>query len=62
MATDVSVGLPDVSVEGGNTFTVTLDDASAKITSMIVHVWQVTPETEPAPPVVEPLFAYGSNL
>jgi hypothetical protein len=37
MATDTSAPLPDLKVDAGTTYTVTLDDANAKITQLVVH-------------------------
>jgi hypothetical protein len=37
MATDTSAPLPDLIVDAGTTYTVTLDDASAVITQLVVH-------------------------
>ena len=48
-----------MSVEAGNTFTVTLDDASAKITSMTIHVWQTIPDEPVSVPGLPTYFAFG---
>ena len=37
MATDTSAPLPDLKVDAGTTYTVTLDDAAAVITQLVVH-------------------------
>lgn len=51
MPTDVSAPLPQLDLQPGVTVTVTLDDASAVITSLVVHGWQELPSTVPDAPV-----------
>lgn len=61
--TDVATSLPQLDLEPGNTVTVSLDQAGAKITSMTVHVVQEPPpEAPPTAQFVPPLFVYGSNV
>lgn len=59
--TDVAVSMPAVSYAPGNTVTVTVDQAAAKITSMTVHVLQFVPDDETTPAGVPPLMVYGPD-
>jgi hypothetical protein len=42
MAAIVATALPDVDLQPNSVITVTLADAGAKITSLVVHGWQDT--------------------
>lgn len=53
MATDVSTSLPQLDLPPNSTVTVTLSDASAKISQLNVHGWQ--DETDDAAPKPDPV-------
>lgn len=51
MAVDVATALPQLDLDANAILTVTLDDAGALITQLIVHGWQDTgtPSQPPSP-------------
>lgn len=59
--TDVASSLPQLDVEAGNTFTVTLSDPAAVIESMVVHINQEEPDEPLAVSSLPPIPAYGPD-
>ncbi len=59
MATDIDGPLPELDLAAGTTITVTLDDASAKITKLNVYGYtpERTEDVQPEPFV--PMYVYG---
>jgi len=58
--TDVSAGFPQVDLGPKATITVTLDDASAKITKLNVYGYTPDRSEDVTPEAFVPLFSYGS--